>query len=281
MALVNWIPELYSEMLLMDRDKETVFAKLCNRDYTGQISNVGDRVHFTGLADPTIQNYTKEQTLTAEYLDDNTVELVIDQAKYFDVWFDDVDMKQGLKDPTPKVMGKARAKLAETMDAYIASLYSQAGTSVTQTQVTSANIISTIASGMTKLAKNNIPTSEQIFFVASPDITEKIMLADIVHNTDNSATLSGGWIGRTKRFINLSVYQSNNVAMNGTTSYCMMFTKDAIALAEQIPVGSIERMRSESKFADLIRGLHLYGAKVIKPKELVYLALTPAAETGV
>lgn len=277
----NFIPELYSDMLMMDRDKETVFAKLCNNKYNGEIETLGDRVHITGIGDPTIRDYTKEITLTSEYINDFTTELVIDQAKYFDVWFDDMKMKQAAKDPIPTLMSKSRKKLSDTMDTYLGTLYNQSGTSVTETQVTSVNIISTLSSGLTKLYKNNVPTSEEIYLVVSPEVAEKITMADIVFNTDNSETLSGGFIGRSKKFLNLKIFMSNNVYSPSTVDYCMMFTKEAIGLAEQIPASGIEKMRSETKFATLIRGLHLYGAKVIKPKELVTLNLTAVAEATV
>lgn len=276
----NFIPELWADMLMVQRPQETVFAKLCTTEYNGNIASLGDRVHITGLGRPTIQTYTKEQTLTAEYLNDNTVELVIDQAKYFDVWLDDVDKKQALQDPMSTIMQEGRRALVETMDAYIGTLYSQAGASVTETEVRATNIIEKISNGITKLYENNVPTSEEINLVVTPAIAEKIMMADIIFNTGNSETMSNGWLGRMKKFINARVWMSNNVYSPSTVDYCMMFTKKAIGLAEQIPAGSVERMRSEAKMADLVRALHLYGAKVIKPKELVVLNFTAVAEAS-
>lgn len=278
--LNNFIPEVYSELLLMDRDKETVFSKLVNRDYEGEISQMGDVVHITGLQTPTIRTYTKGMTLTSEYMSDNTVDLVIDQAKYFDVLLDDMDKKQAASDPTPETIRQARLGFADNLDQYIAGLYGSSGTSITETQVKSSNIISTIAKGVTALHRNSVPTSETMYLVVSPDVAQKIMLADIVYNTDNSATISNGLIGRLK-FLNLEVYMSVNVYSPSTVDYCMLFTKKAISLAEQVPVGSIEKLRSTTQLADIIRGFHLFGAKVIKPKELVTLNLTTVAETAI
>ena len=275
----NFIPELYSDMLLVQRPQETVFAKLCNTNYNGEIKNKGDRVHFTGIGRPEVYAYTKEQTLTAQSMSDYTVEMAIDQAYYFNVLLDDVDMKQGIVDIKPSLFEEARRSLSENMDAKIGLLYDQAGTTVTQTQVSSTNIISTIANGITQLYKNNVPSNEQLSLVVSPDVAEKIMLADIVFNTNNSDILSGGFIGKMKKFINCTVYVSNNVYSPSTVDYCMLFTNKAIGLAEQIPAGSIEKLRSTTKLADIIRGVQLFGAKVIKPKELVSLNLTTVPET--
>ncbi len=278
--LSNFIPEVYSDLLMMDRDKETVFAKLVNRDYEGEISQMGDVVHITGLQDPTIRGYTKGATLVDEYLKDNTVDLVIDQANYFNVLLDDMDKKQAAGDPTPETIRRARLGFADKMDQYIAAMYGQAGTSISHTQVVSSNVISTLSSGLTKLRENNVPTSETVYLVASPRIAEKIMLADIVYNTDNSDTLSNGLIGRIK-FLNMEVYSSVNIVTSSNVDYCMMFTKQAISLAEQVPVGSIEKLRSPFTLADIVRGFHLFGAKVLKPKELVTLALTPGNESAI
>lgn len=278
--LNNFIPEVYSDLLMMDRDKETVFAKLVNRDYEGEIAQMGDVVHITGLQDPTIRSYTKGATLFAEYLKDNTVDLVIDQANYFNVLLDDMDKKQAASDPTPETIRRARLGFADKMDQYIAAMYEQAGTSISHTQVISSNVISTLSSGLTKLRENSVPTSETVYLVASPRIAEKIMLAEIVYNTDNSDTLNNGLIGRIK-FLNMEVYTSVNIVSSENVDYCMMFTKQAISLAEQVPVGSIEKLRSPDTLADIVRGFHLFGAKVLKPKELVTLALKTGNESTV
>lgn len=278
--LSNFIPEVYSDLLMMDRDKETVFAKLVNRDYEGEITQMGDVVHITGLQDPTIRRYTKGATLAAEYLKDNTVDLVIDQANYFNVLLDDMDKKQAAGDPTPETIRRARLGFADAMDQYIAAMYGQAGTSISHTQVVSSNVISTLSSGLTKLRENSVPTSETVYLVVSPRIAEKIMLAEIVYDTDNSDTLNNGLIGRIK-FLNMEVYTSVNIVTSGNVDYCMMFTKQAISLAEQVPVGTIEKLRSPDTLADIVRGFHLFGAKVLKPKELVTLALTPGNESAI
>jgi hypothetical protein len=278
MAFENYTPELWSDLLMTQREQESVFAKLTTTEYNGEIEAMGDRVHITGLGRPTVRTYTKEITLTAEYMNDNTVELVIDQANYFDVYLDDVDKKQSIKDPMSTIMQEGRRELVEVQDIYLGTLYSQSGNTVTETQVNSTNIIEVISAGITDLYENNIPSSEEINLVCTPAIVEKIMMADILFNTDNSETMSQGWIGRMKKFINAKVWMSNAVAETTLVDHCMMFTRRAIGLAEQIPAGSIERLRSDTKMADHVRALHLFGAKVIKPKELVRLDLTPVAE---
>jgi guanylate kinase len=275
----NFIPELWSKELMVDRPKETVFVKLCYRGpFIGNIEDMGDRVKIAGIGRPTIQTYDKGDTLTLEYLTDNVQEMVIDQANYFDFAIDDIDEKQAAGKIESMQLTEARRALAETADAYIAGLYGSACTTVTNTAVTSANIISTIASGYTQLMKNNVPSTEEVALAVSPEVAEKIVLAEIVKDTDNTDKILG-FLGTLKRFLNCTVYVSNNIQKTSTAFNCMMFTKKAIAFAEQIV--KVEKFRPQNTFADAVKGLHLFGAKVIKPKELVTLTLTPGTETGV
>ena len=82
----------------------------------------------------------------------------------------------------------------------------------------------------------------------------------------------------------MMVYVSNNIATTVTSqdvvaANCLMRTKEAIAYAEQIM--KVEKYRPENSFSDAVKGLHVYGAKCVKPKEMVKLALTTAAETTI
>ena len=57
------------------------------------------------------------------------------------------------------------------------------------------------------------------------------------------------------------VIMSNNMAKDATYAYCDIRGKKAIAFAGQI--NEVEALRSEQHFADLVRGLDTFGAKVI------------------
>ena len=281
MAMSNFIPELWADMLMTDRPRETVFAKLCyTGPFLGEIKNKGDRVHITGIGRPTIRDYAKGQALTSEYLADYTQELVIDQAKYFDILLDDIDAKQAAGEVMATQMQEARRALIETMETYLSGMHAHSGATVTNAALTSANVISTLAEGATKLFESNVPSNEEIALVVTPGVSMKMMLADILFGTDNRDALAG-YLGRMKSFINCRVYVSNAVQKTGDVCHCMMFTKKAIALAEQIPASSIEKFRPHGTFADAIKCLHLYGAKVIKTAELITLDLTPVAETAI
>jgi hypothetical protein len=283
----NFISEVYSDLLLMDRDRESVFISLADTEYTEKgtakdIMSFGDRVHFTAVPKPTVRAYAYT-TLTAQTINDADVELEIDQVNYFNVTFNDIKTRQALKSKIPEMMKEGRKELVKTADAYLGQYtLAECYTTVTNTAVNSANIISVVSSAATYLYKNDVPYDAELTLAISPDILEKIQTADILFNTNNSETISrgvAGWVGMMKKFLNMRVRVSNNVYVSGGVSYCRLMTNKAFAFAEQIAPGSVEKLRDTGDVNDIIRGVHLYGAKVIKPKEIVTLALTPVAET--
>lgn len=283
MGITNFKPEVWADMLMVDREQEAVLKNLCYKGpFLGEIEKKGSVLHVAGLGRPTIRDYTPGTDMTEEYLADSNMDIVIDQAKYFDVILEDIDQKQANGAVMPTQMKQARAALVDTMESYIATFYSQAGATVTNATAKATNIISTIAAAVQKLSENNVPASEQIYLVVKPSIAMKIIMADILFNKDNSKTMTNGWMGQLNSFLNVSVYSSNAIVSGGTNnSKNMMFTGQALACPEQIPIGSIETFRPHKKFADGIKGLHLYGGKCIKPKELVLLDLTTADETTI
>src|SRR5690349_13358556 len=97
MAITRFRPEIWSAELLVALRKSLVFAQpgVVNRDYEGEISAAGDTVRITSISDPTIGTYTPNSTsITPEELTDAQRTLVIDQAKYFAFYVDDIDARQ-------------------------------------------------------------------------------------------------------------------------------------------------------------------------------------------
>ena len=141
------------------------------------------------------------------------------------------------------------------------------------TNTTKDNILDTFLQARKELYKNNVTDSSDVIFEVSPDIAELIIKAKIDLATDNGAVLENGCIGS---IAGCKVYVSNNIVQgesDGAMQHmCMARTKRAIAFAEQL--SEINAYRPEKRFADAVKGLHLYGAKVVYPKEIVALNLT-------
>jgi hypothetical protein len=275
LTLENFIPEIWAAQIFQDFDKATIVAGLCNRDYEGEIRNGGDTVKITAIGPVTVGSYTKNSTtnLTVQTLSDAQTQLVIDQQKYFAFQIDDVDQAQ----QTPKVMSEAMRKAAQAMalnvDTYVAALYSQAGQSTYQ----SITVASTDYAVMTMFGRCNQMLSEADvpnqgrWMLISPFV-EAQMVKQGVYLTQgqNPGLFTNGYLGR---FMGFDVYVSNNLAtgsthaVSGPVHECMAGTRDAITLAYQ--VNKVEAYRPEGAFSDAVKGLLLYGAKVIQPKALV------------
>lgn len=284
MALTTFIPELWNARLLNALDKAHVFAGLVNRDYEGEIKKQGDTVHINTIGEVTIGTYTKDtdfssgpQALTAT---DST--LVINQAKYFNFAVDDIDTAQAAGDIMDKAMQRAAYGLADAADKYLADQLAAAITTANGNQVgttavalTKENVYENIVKMKTTLDKANVPTTGR-WLVVPPEMVALILQDDRFVKTGGTKaedTLANGWVARAVGF---DIYESNNcnsTTASSTTTYTITAGDEgACTYAEQI--SDTEAYRPEKRFADAVKGLHLYGAKVVDPKRLAGLKCT-------
>lgn len=274
MAIKNFIPTIWSENLYTELDKQYIAVKNCNREYEGEIKGCGSSVKICGVGDINVFDYTKNSDLSApEEISETERSLVIDQAKCFNFQIDDIDRAQSIPGLMNAAMKVAANALSNAADAYVYSLYSGAAKTIYNPNTTVDNILDTFLNARKELYKNNVTDSSDVIFEVSPDIAEIIIKAKINLATDNSATLENGCIGN---IAGCKVFVSNNIVQgdsDGSIQHmCMARTKRAIAFAEQL--SEINAYRPEKRFADAVKGLHLYGAKVVYPKELVTLNFT-------
>ena len=284
MALTTFIPELWNARLLNALDKAHVFAGLINRDYEGEIKKQGDTVHINTIGEVTIGTYTKDtdfasgpQALTAT---DST--LIINQAKYFNFAVDDIDTAQAAGDIMDKAMQRAAYGLADAADKYLADQLAAAITTANGNQVgttavalTKENVYENIVKMKTILDKANVPTTGR-WLVVPPEMVALILQDDRFVKTGGTKaedTLANGWVARAVGF---DIYESNNcnsTNASSTTTYTVTAGDEgACTYAEQI--SDTEAYRPEKRFADAVKGLHLYGAKVVDPKRLAGLKCT-------
>jgi N4-gp56 family major capsid protein len=279
MAIDRFIPEVWSAQLLVALQKSLVFAQpgVVNRDYEGEISDYGDTVRITSISDPTIGTYTPNSTtITPEELTDAQRTLVIDQAKYFAFKVDDVDKRQARGDVMTEAMRRAAYKLRDIVDQYIAAFYTSVDTanrvnngsavSITTAALAYTNLVAL----RTQLDEANVQTEGR--WVVIPPWYEGLLLdspnfINAEKAADGGAALRNGRIGRAAGF---DILKSNNVVNVTGDDYAILAGVDtAISYAEQI--NKVEAYRPESSFSDAIKGLHLWGAKVIRTDSLAYL----------
>ncbi len=273
MAISHFIPTIWSENLYSALNKKYVAVANCSRDYEGEIRNCGSVVKICGVGNVTVSDYTKNTDMsTPQALSDTVKELTIDQAKYFNFQIDDVDKVQC----TPKLLDAAMANAADTLsdaaDKYVFSLAATAANIITSDETTVDNIMDLIISARQKLYEKNVSDSSNVVLEISPAVASLLYKAKINLSSDNAETLESGCIGSIG---GCKIFVSNNVVSeeDGSTTYykCMMRTKRAIAFAEQL--SEIDAYRPEKRFADAVKGLHLYGATVVYPDEMIMLEI--------
>ena len=281
MSLQNFIPTIWAGQILNQFETSHVLAALCNRDYEGDITAQGDTVKINAIGDISVASYVKNSTSIspAELQTAQTV-LLIDQSKYFAFKVDDVDKVQANVSVMNKAMSKAAYALSEAVDEGIAGLYGSAGNTITDATFDSALAFDTIALAAQYLNEAGVPKQGR-WLALPPWAITKLVLAKVL-NTEGSVNanteLNSGFMGTVMGF---DVYESNSLTQTGTapdyTTEAMAGVPEAISYAEQIV--EVEAYRPESSFSDAVKGLHVYGYKVIQPKGLVRLTLTYAAET--
>jgi N4-gp56 family major capsid protein len=271
MAITNFIPEVWSATLLSSLKKSLVFAgpQTVNRNYEGEISQMGDTVHIVSVSRPTVANYVKDvTTITPETLTDADRTLLIDQCKYFAFEVDDVDMRQSRNGGAlmTEAATEAAYAIADGIDQFVAGLYSgvDAGNAIGTTAITtSALAVTGLVNLRTKLTQANVP-NEGRYVILPPWYVGLLLQSDLFVRVDASGTsdaLRNGHVGRAFGF---DVFESNNVTVVTGDDYrvCAGYT-GALTFATQI--NKVEAYRPESAFSDALKGLNLYGAKLVRP----------------
>lgn len=272
MAITNFIPTVWSEALYEELDKNYVGVKLCSREFEGDIKHQGDRVKINGLGPVTVFDYEKNTDMPSpEVLSDNTRTLIIDQAKGFNFYIDSIDDVQSSPKLIRAAMKKAADSLGDEADKYIYSLEDEAVAHVTANAPTTEDIIKHVSSVRRILMENNVPNSAKISLEVPPVVEQLLVMANVLTDTNNTGALAKGYIGKMLGF---DIYVTNNIKKVDGAYRCIARTDRAIAFAEQI--NSIKPYEPELRNGTAVKGLHLYGAKIVYPKEMVFFDVTPA-----
>ena len=274
MSIKNFIPTVWSENLITALDQQYIGVANCSRDYEGEIKEMGSSVKICGVSDVTISNYTKNTDMSLpQELSDYARELVIDQAKCFNFQIDDIDRAQASPKLMDVAMKSAAHGLAKAADKYVYGiLANESGTKYELYDVTEANIVDAILTCRQKLCEKGVTDTSEVVVEVSPAIATLLFKAKMDLSTNNQELLENGCIGSVA---GCKVYVSNNIidGREGEADcyFCIMRTKRAVAFAEQL--SEITAYRPEKRFADAVKGLHLYGAKLVYPDEAISMML--------
>ncbi|MCC8064553.1 MAG: P22 coat protein - protein 5 domain protein [Clostridiales bacterium] len=281
MAFTNFIPEVWSARLLEHLDKVHVYANLMNRDYEGDIRAYGDTVHINQIGSITISDYDGTDIGEPEEVDGAQQSLTIDQAKYFNFQIKDIDNAQSNPKLIDAAMQRASYDMNDVIDQYLAQLLvsgCQEGsilyddsTAVTPTEENAYDYLVDLG---VALSEANVPTLGR--WVVIPPWFHGLLLKDprfVGNGTGyNQAILQGGMVGEAAGF---EIHLSNNVPNTDETLYKVLAgTNAAGAYAEQLV--ELEAYRLQNNFSDAVKGLHVYGAKVLQPGALALMTINKA-----
>lgn len=277
MAITNFVPEIWSAALLKALRDRLVYAQpgVINRNYEGDIARAGDTVHITSFADPDVRNYTKNGEITWDLLSDTQQTLNIDQAKYFAFKVDDIDKRQALPGFVEETTVGASYNLASNADAYMATTMAagvdadnQLGAVAVSTPEAAYDLLVDLR---TRLTRTNTPDDGR-FAVVPPELYAQLLKDDRFIRLDASGTTSGLRNGQVGMAAGFNVIEANTVPENVGAYTVLAGHSIAVTYAEQIL--STEALRLQNTFGDGVRGLHVFGAKVIRPTNVASAEVT-------
>ena len=291
-----FLPSIYSKKVLNFFRKASVVEAITNTDYSGEISAYGDSVKIIKEPVITVYDYTRGSDTTQTKLTDQEVSLVVDSAKAFKFIVDDIESNMSHVNFKEVATSSAAYALRDSFDSsVIASMFSgvsssapdhvigadaAAGTGGVAETTASVDLLGSDGTGvdaldlMARMAKlldeQNIP-EEGRWFVAPPSFYEELSqsgskLLSVDFNAGQGSIRNG--LVSSGKLRGFSMYKSNNIAATATaTGKCLAGHISSTATAQTII--STEVLRDPSSFGDIVRGLHVYGAKVLRDEALV------------
>ena len=294
MAITNFIPELWDAAVQVPYENSLIFAQpnVVNRDYEGTIQQMGDTVNVTSVGKPTIKKYDKNTDLVFEDLTDTNEKLVIDQGDYFGFRVNDVEKVQAAGNFQGPATVSAGTGLRDTVDKYISGLFEPGALTanklgrvnvlnadpdyVTTGQLSAYDVIVQLRE---KLDRQSVP-QEGRFVIVDATFISCLLLDDRYTDLSKSGSTEGLLNGQVGRATGFNVLVSNNTSKVGGSGAA----KDDMVISAGVPgalsfasqLTEVEALREEKRFADLVRGLNIYGAKVFRPEGIATATVTYA-----
>ena len=291
-----FLPSIYSKKVLNFFRKSSVVEAITNTDYTGEISAYGDSVKIIKEPVISVSDYTRGSDTTATKLTDQELTLVVDSAKAFKFIVDDIETKMSHVNFKEVASSSAAYALKDSFDAAVIATMFSGVSSSSPDHVLGADNATDLAAGtfdgtgnldigfgssehdpidvLARMARlldeQNVP-EEGRWFVAGPDFYEVLgqassKLLSVDFNAGQGSIRNG--LVSSGKLRGFDMYKSNNIAATtNAAGKCLGGHISSTATAQTIV--STEVLRDPSSFGDIVRGLHVYGAKVLRGEALV------------
>ncbi len=274
MAVNQFIPKVWSARILQKLQSTLVYgqSRIVNTDYQGEISEHGDTVYVHGHSDVTVSPYIRNTTTLAyQLLNDERRSITIDQSDYFAISVDDLDAAQVKPKLLDSVAQDAAYQLARVQDTYLSGLGAAGaqglleGAAGAARQITAVNAYTTFVEASVMLDEKNIPETGR-YAVVPPWMAAELLKDDKYFLKASTQSVLNGQIGT---IAGIAILKSNRVPLLTNVYSVLIGHNTAISFASQID--KTEGLRAVNSFADLLRGLTLYGGKVLYPEALIKL----------
>lgn len=303
------IPEIWSGKLLEKFYASTVLAAISNTAYEGEIKNQGDTVHIRTKPTITINDYLADGGIVVERPSSNIIDLLINKGKYFatilddvmevqsdlnllGMWSDDASQQMKIKidaDVLLGILGQADAanrgatagKISASINLGVTGT-PLAVSAITGTPASSVSVLDTLLRMGQALDEQNVP-EEGRWAVIPTWAATKIKQSELRQaylSGDSVSMLRNGRLGMIDRF---TIYVSNLLPKGPITGPPTLAAGEWVfyaghphGLTFASQVSKVETLRSEHTFGQILRGLQVYGSKVVDPVAIAQAIVTPA-----
>ena len=291
-----FLPSVYSKKVMNFFRKASVVEAITNTDYAGEISSFGDSVKIVKEPVISVSDYTRNSDTTETRLTDQEISLVVDSAKAFKFIVDDIETNMSHVNFKEIASSSAAYALKDSYDAAVLATMFAGCSASSPNHILGADNATDLAAGtfdgtgnldigfgssehdpldlMGRMARlldeQNVP-EEGRWFVASPDFYEILgqsssKLLSVDYNGGQGSIRNG--LVSSGKLRGFDMYKSNNIAATSNAAgKCMAGHMSSTATANTIL--STEVLRDPTSFGDIVRGLHVYGAKVLRDEALV------------
>ena len=274
-TITNFQQTIWSKSILRSLEKITSLRNHCNFQYEKESKNAKE-VKILSVNRPTIRTYVPGTAITRESATDSSQLLQINQYRYFNFEIEDIVKAQSVPGLMEALTDEAAKGLALEGDKYVGDVIKAAADAEevavsTEITLSTSNAMASVEDGFATLYANDCKVSDTFYLEVAPKVftTYRQQLTEL--STNNPEILKKGAVGKIN---NAFVCIENMLPKSETAYYNILRTDKAVAFAEQID--KVEKYRPEDAFTDAVKGLYVFGAKVIRPNE-IYVMKTKIA----
>ena len=299
----NFSPVIFSQRALKSFRKSSVVEGITNTDFFGEISNYGDVVRIMREPDITVTPYVRGDNNVTQDLSDLDFTITVDKANRFQFAVEDIEMKHSHINFEELASNKAAYEMKDVFDREVLTFMADQAPSGNRIGTTSVSV--RVNTGATPSATQFTPLGimariKRLMDVANIPSDSRYWVADPVFyeqlNDENSKILDASITGESESPLynglvtdrplrGFKLYESNNLPVGGTgptasfgsTNFGTILAGHMSAVATVSQIAKTEKFRSQTRFADVVRGLHVYGRGVIRAESLYVIRYATAS----